>query len=109
MDCGQCQGPRGRDVRARWGCDAPLDHRTATNVLDLSACGLSGHEPLVRCPNRTLPRGIGNVLLAYASWRDGVMFEAGGLNHQGAWYVDAMNCVGIIVDKLQQQDRQSRD
>lgn len=94
-----CRGPNGPAFRERWGCDRELPAQQAGNFLDLTDCGLQGQEALRRCPNVTLPRGIGDVLRTFRGWKAGVLVDPGALGDQSAWLVDAWDCLDMILER----------
>ena len=103
MDCAICRGPNGQEFRDKWGCDRELPAAQVGDDLDLRACGLAGREHLRRCPNVTMPRGIGAVLSSYSGFMRGVLVDPGGLGDQSAWLVDAWDCLAVIVERAKEK------
>lgn len=73
------------------------------DFIDLRACGLTGREQVRRCPNATMPRGIGAVLSSYGAFARGVLVDPGGLADQSAWLVDAWDCLAVILERIKEK------
>ncbi len=94
------------------GCDKLTDPAPCGVELEMSEFAYTVHGEEVRaqtCPANLVDQRGGTWLVLYGSWKEGVLWAAGGLRDQPALYVRAMMVLDSAVNEITKEKQEEQE